>query len=301
MAKEKKTTRGTDEAFLKLMKVGGSSVLKLFGIAANQADKYSFQAIVIKDKILKPDVKGFPKLTSEDGQVFIEFQGYSDPFIRQRLMAEIFLSCASEQYRGSVMAGIVYTDKKYQQAATSLNIFNHFTESADCHLNGCFQEIVLSDYTQEKLAAIDPKLVVLAPFTVAATTNKTTLLAKGQEWQKEVKQVFPTEKQGEALNVLGLFILNRFRQLSYEEVVTMLNFDLMDTLAGKQLYKMGEEKGEEKALKKAIVGVLKARFETVPNQIAKQIRDQPSKILQTLLEEASICQDIEDFKEKLLF
>ena len=58
--------------------------------------------------------------------------------------------------------------------------------------------------------------------------------------------------------------------------------------------------GEENALKNAIVGVLKARFKIVPNQVAKQIRAQPSKILKTLLEEASICQDIKDFKEKLL-
>jgi len=37
MPKPKKTTRGTDETFLKLMTVSGSSVLKLLGVPPKQA------------------------------------------------------------------------------------------------------------------------------------------------------------------------------------------------------------------------------------------------------------------------
>jgi hypothetical protein len=44
-------------------------------------------------------------------------------------------------------------------------------------LKGCFREIVLTDYTEEKREAIDPKLIVLAPFTLTDKTDKTTLLA----------------------------------------------------------------------------------------------------------------------------
>jgi hypothetical protein len=38
---------------------------------------------------LKPDIEGFPLLKSEKGRIFIEFQGYNDPFIRHRLMAQV--------------------------------------------------------------------------------------------------------------------------------------------------------------------------------------------------------------------
>jgi hypothetical protein len=38
-------------------------------------------------------------------------------------MAEVFLACASEQYHGNVMAGIVYTNQAYQNAAKPLNTF----------------------------------------------------------------------------------------------------------------------------------------------------------------------------------
>jgi hypothetical protein len=44
-------------------------------------------------------------------------------------------------------------------------------------LKGCFREIVLTDYTEEKREAIDPKRIVLAPFTLTDKTDKTTLLA----------------------------------------------------------------------------------------------------------------------------
>jgi len=94
----------------------------------------------------------------------------------------VFLGCAGENYKGSVMAGIVYTDKKYQKAAEPLNAFNGLTPKEACHLKGCFREVVLTDYTEEKLEAIDPKLIVLALFTLTDKTDKTTLLAKGREW-----------------------------------------------------------------------------------------------------------------------
>jgi len=92
-------------------------------------------------------------------------------------MAKVFLGCAGENYKGSVMAGIVYTDKKYQKAAEPLNAFNGLTPKEACLLKGCFREVVLTDYTEEKLEAIDPKLIVLAPFTLTDKTDKTTLLA----------------------------------------------------------------------------------------------------------------------------
>jgi hypothetical protein len=36
------------------------------------------------------------------------------------------------------------------------------------------------DYTEEKLLNIDPKLVVLAPFTLSKKADKTTILAKAK-------------------------------------------------------------------------------------------------------------------------
>ncbi len=71
-------------------------------------------------------------------------------------------------------------------------------------------------------------------------------------------------QQQEALDILGLFVLNRFRQLQYEEVIAMLNFDLMDCVAGQQVYDMGHQKGLQKGLIESIqedvLEVLNERF-----------------------------------------
>ena len=76
--------------------------------------------------------------------------------------------------------------------------------------------------------------------------------------------------------MLGLFLLNRFRQFNYEEVVAMLNFDLMDTVAGQQIYEMGREKGLNEgylgATQEVLIGILKKRFGVVPSEIISQIR-----------------------------
>ena len=299
----KTTTRGTDEAFLKLMKVSGSSLLKLFGIPADEAEKYHFQAVVLKDKTLQPDIEGFPILESTQGRVFLEFQGYSDAFIRHRLMAEVFLGCMSENYTGFVMAGIVYTDSKYQEIAEPLNAFHPFAEGKDCNLTGCFKEIVLSQYTETSLTAIDPKLIVLAPFTLPDKTDKATLLAKGREWQQSVTERFPTEKPWEALNILGLLILNRFRNISYEEVIAMLNFDLMDSVAGKQLFDMGHREGVNEGLqniRNMILKVLDVRFGVIPDDITDKIRAiNHLDVLNNLFEEALQCFDLQNFEKRL--
>lgn len=302
MTKQNKSriTRGTDDVFWKLMKVSGNSLLKLFGIPAAQASMYHFHAVVLKEKTLKPDIESFPLLKSETGRIFLEFQGYNDPFIRQRLMAEVFLGCATENYKGSVIAGIVYTEKKYQTAAEPLNAFDNLTPEQQCHLNGCFREIVLTDYTEEKLEAIDPKLIVLAPFTLSSKTDKTTLLAKGREWQKAVTQRFPVNKHLEVLSVLGLFILNRFREITYEDVIAMWKFDLMDTVAGRQLYDMGQQKGQINTLQETVLDALETRFELVPHKMIDQIHaiDQVD-VLKSLHKEAVRCPHLSAFKERL--
>ena len=298
MIKEEETHRGTDEIFLQLMKLTGNSILKMLGFSAEQAEKYTFQAVVLKEKELKPDIEGFPILASSEGRIFLEFQGYRDPFICHRLMAEVFLGCASEKYQGEVVACIVYTDKAYQDAALPLN---EFTDMKNCHLGGCIREILLTDYTEAELLAIDPKLIVLAPFTLPKTTDKALVLEKSQEWSHKVGQVFSSRQYPEALDILGLFVLNRFRQLQYEEVIAMLHFDLMDTVAGQQLHDMGHQKGLIESVREDVIEVLEERFGIVPNDMIKQIDTVVIRAnLKQLLRQAVRCPNLEGFKEMLL-
>ena len=133
------------------------------------------------------------------------------------------------------------------------------------------------------------------------------MLAKGREWQKAITQRFPVEKHEDVLSVLGLFILNRFREITYEEVIAMLKFDLMDTVAGKQLYDMGRQKERQEGLQKELLNVrnmlldvLVARFGLVSNKIVNKIRaiDQ-LEMLNSLHGEAIRCPDLQSLKKQL--
>ncbi|MDM8523588.1 hypothetical protein QUF80_09480 [Desulfococcaceae bacterium HSG8] len=85
----------------------------------------------------------------------------------------------------------------------------------------------------------------------------------------------PAHSVPDALNVMGLFVLNRFRDITREEVITMLDFDLMDTVAGKQIYDEGMEKGVDKGVDKGMVemltDVLRERFGIVPEDVTDTI------------------------------
>jgi len=297
MSKPKKTTRGTDETFLKLMTVSGSSILKLLGVPPKQADKYHFRAVTLKEKRIEPDIEAIPKVKSKQGPVFIEFQGYHDPFIRYRLAASVFQSCVQQEYNGKVIAGIIYTDTGYKNAALPLSTV---MSSEDCLVKNWFKEIVLTDYTEAELLAIDSKLIVLAPFTLPKTTDKALILEKSQEWGHKVGQVFPNQQHQEALDILGLFVLNRFRELQYKEVIAMLNFDLMDTVAGQQLHDMGHQKGLIEEAREMLLDVLDVRFGIIPTDIIEQIRHiSKREWLKSLHRQAILCSNLESFKEML--
>lgn len=177
---------------------------------------------------------------------------------------------------------------------TSLN--NSFSGTEDCQLKGCFQEIVLTDYTEKQLQKIDPKLVVLAPFTLPSKADKITLIEKSQQWNKAVNKLFSIDQQQSVLNVLGLFILNRFRDISDKEVMAMLHFDLMDTVAGKQIY----EKGLIEDARNMVTIALEERFEMVPSQINEHIRAiTRHDALESLFRYALRCPGISGFNEML--
>jgi hypothetical protein len=76
----------------------------------------------------------------------------------------------------------------------------------------------------------------------------------------------------------------------------MLNFDLMDTVAGQQVYEMGliEEARE------MVLEALKEKFGIVPSDMIQQIRAISLRDhLKQLLRQAIRCSDLESFKEML--
>jgi hypothetical protein len=202
--------RRTDEPFLKLMGIGGPAVLKLLGLTSDEAEEYIFRAVVLKETRLEPDTEGIPLLEGRGRKAYIEFQGYSDKFIRYRLVSKLTLACAQDGYSGRAFAGIIYTDEAYKKAALPVNTLGE--NAADGILKG-IEEIVLTDFTETQLTETDPRLIVLDPFTVSPKAGKTEVLARGRRWKEEICRTYPEDSFRDALDITGLFLMNRFRNI----------------------------------------------------------------------------------------
>jgi len=241
--KAKKSKRGTDEAFFGLMKVGGTAMLKLIGIDPANAENFTFKSIVLKEKKLEPDIVGYPVLENNSQKVFIEFQAYEYPFIKYNLVSKVLMACAQDNDKGKALAVIIYTEQKFKDVALSIHAFYKPVAEG---LDNQIKELVLTNYTLDQLLAIDPKLIVLAPFTVPIDISAGLLTAHGREWKKTINTVYDITNISDAINVMSLFILNRFKAITREEIKAMLDFDILDTVAGRQVYDEGLEKGLEK-------------------------------------------------------
>jgi len=299
--KKRSESRGTDESFLRLMGIGGPAVLKLLGVAHEEAEKYTFRSVVLKEKRMEPDTEALPVLEGRGKRVYIEFQGYADKFIRYRLVSRIMLACAQDEYEDRAIAGIVYTDEAFKEAALSVKVFS---DKVSEELEKKFEEIVLTDYTEAMLVAIDPRLIVLAPFTVSPKESKTELLSRGRGWKQEIFKIYPKQSVKDALNITGLFIMNRFRNITREEVISMLNFDLRDTVAGQQIFDAGLQKGLQKGIieeaRIMVIEALTERFIAVPLEIRATVNSiKNGEMLKELHRHAIRTSHIEDFKDIL--
>jgi hypothetical protein len=267
-----KISRGTDEAFLQLMELSGAGLLKLAGIPSEQAEQYEFRAVEFKQKNLqRPDVEGIPVLEASIKRVVLEFQGYADPDIRYRALSGMLQAYLKSQDRKPVIGIIVYTQASYQKAALPLT--DYFPQLP----TGCqpLQEIVLTNYTEEELISVDPRLIVLAPFTVPKQLDTPSLKRKARHWCDYIEQHYPTDYERKAAtDLLGLLILHLFRHLEQQEVIDMLNLDLMQSRAVQQVYESA--KAEERAenlqeIRGQIIATLQQRFQQCPESVVKKL------------------------------
>lgn len=298
--------RGTDETFLQLMQLSGAGLLKLAGFAAEVAESYQFRAVEFKEKNLqRPDVEGLPILETINKRVTLEFQGYTDKYIRYRCLNNMLQICLKSRDDKSVVGIIVYTHKRYQQAALKLESLIPALQTAHVSL---IQEIVLTEYTEQQLTAADPRLIVLAPFTLAVDTEKPQLQQKMRGWCEQIYQHYPVDAElNEALNIIGLLLLNRFKHLEHQEVIDMLNLDLLQNHSIRRLYQTAKEEGKLETeqqvclqMQEKILKQLKQRFKKLPSTVKSAITQITHfNQLFELVGEAYSCQNLEDFMAKV--
>ncbi|ETR66674.1 MAG: hypothetical protein OMM_05539 [Candidatus Magnetoglobus multicellularis str. Araruama] len=153
-----------------------------------------------------------------------------------------------EGFKGKARIVIFYTDQSFKDAARPVSAFSDIIET---EFSEYITEIVLNEYTLSQLLEVDPKLVILAPFTVPPSTPKEKLTELGREWKAHIQESYSTDEHNDAINVIGLFVMNRFRDLSREEIISMFHFDILNTVAGQQIYKEAWNEAWNEAWKKA--------------------------------------------------
>jgi predicted transposase YdaD len=295
----KKQLRGTDETFLQLMQLSGAGLLKLAGFPSEIANSYEFRAVEFKEKQLqRPDVEGIPILETLNTRVTLEFQGYADKYIRYRSLNNMLKICLTNRDAKSVIGLIVYTEKSYQTAAWTLD---KLISNATTNL---IQELVLTDYSEVELMAADPRLIVLAPFTVSTKLDKATLKQKVAQWCEQINESYPvTAELSDALNIMGLLLLNRFRDLSHQEIIDMLNLDLMQSRAGRDIYQIGMIEGKQVGLvegeqKGKQAGLVEGERLVVTRLLERRFGKLPES-LQIRLEQATLA-ELEQWSLELL-
>ncbi|MBF0497539.1 MAG: DUF2887 domain-containing protein [Deltaproteobacteria bacterium] len=298
--------RGSDEAFYQLVKDAGEAILKLVGVAPGLG--YHIHAEELKAKRVSPDIVAIPSIVGDD-IVIMEFQGYSDPFIRHRVAAAVAFYCSQEKKAPPILPAIIFTERSFLNTALPLDISD---STGQYQLRGRFKEIVLEDYTETQLLALDPRLVVLVPYTLPANMGKDELGLKMRDWVELVRELYPPEQSHAQIDLLALISLNRFRHLTIEEVVAMLNFDLTDTTAGQQLIDIGIQKGIQKGIRQGIrqgilqkarediLEILEVRFGRVPQEVTDVTNELTDlSRLNVLLKRAALVGGIDEFVEGL--
>ncbi len=125
-----------------------------------------------------------------------------------------------------------------------------------------------------------------------------------KKWKESIAEAFPIDRRKDALNVLCLLLLNRFRDVSREEVIGMMNFDLLDTRAGQDIYEEGMQEGIQmgalESARASLIVTLEERFQIVPATIIDKINSiDREEILGSLFRQAMRCSDMDGFNEVL--
>ncbi len=95
--------------------------------------------------------------------------------------------------------------------------------------------------------------------------------------------------------------MNRFRDITREEVIAMLNFDLLDTVAGQQIFEEGAQAERLRLSREVVLEALTECFVAVPDHIRDTVHSvRQNEVLKELLRYAIRTPDIRDFEKTLL-
>ena len=220
----------TDALFYQVFQFDPQALFQLMQLPVE--GEYTYESITVKTTEKRMD-GFFKRIDGEGPNVFLEVQGYPDSKIYWRFSREICTYHEQREQAPPFVAIVLFVDKKYDPGPCPIS-FNPPHRLIIANLEDCL-----------KGAGGTPGvLTVLKPLTLP---SQETLTEAADQWIREIDALkLPDAKVKILLELLEYAILQRFPELTLEEIRTMLHLTPLDkSVAGQELIQMGKEEGRE--------------------------------------------------------
>jgi predicted transposase YdaD len=218
-------TLKTDSLLYELFQFDPQSLIQLLRL--NPEGQYAFESIAIKTTEKRLD-GFFKRIDGEGPHLFLETQGYDDPKIFWRLFRKICTFYEQRDDSKPFIAIVLFLDEKYDPGPFVLS----------CITPCQFFRVNLIDCLRA-LESAPGTLTVLKPLVLA---SKEELAAAIPQWKVDIQSLnLPEAKHKSLVELLEYAIVQRFPELTEEEVNTMLHLTPIEqTTVGKQIFGRGE-------------------------------------------------------------
>lgn len=273
----------TDTLFHEYFQLVPEALFELFQI--KPACPYQFSSPVLKGKERRLDGLLEPQ-DPQQPRYFLELQGYLDELIYWRLVEELgrFHTQKPKLDHRPWHAFLLFLDGSFDPGVSSLGDLHHGT--MPWLTTGILSDL-LSNITHPS-----PVLNVLQPLVVLSTD---TIRERASGWILEIQQDsgLDTQAQSRLIDLLVQFLVQRFSQLTRQEIDNMLELTPLEkTRAGQELLAIGMEQGEIAILSRLIGQRFRVAQQRVQEKLQPFGRDD-FEALAIYLWQAQSYQDIE--------
>ncbi len=269
----------TDKLFHEYFQLAPHVIFEL--LQMTPACSYQFESPVVKeserrlDGFLKPDDPTCP-------YYFIEFQGYYDPLIYWRMVAQIGLYHQQNRELDGKnwLAVALFLDKAHDPGVKTLGPL--YPGRKRWLVRGVFSKLL------KKVATPSPALNVLRPLA----EDESVLRQEGARWTDEIRQAsgVPIATKNQLLDLLVQFIAQRLVNLSRKEIESMLKLvPFEETRAGQEYIAEGR--------RLSIIDFLNARFGETPQSVIDKLNlIERQDVLKILVKHAALVDSLVKFE-----
>jgi predicted transposase YdaD len=274
----------TDKELYRIFEVAPEWVFELAGLPS--PGKSTLRSVTIKALERRADGVIVPEAPDQPLTI-VEFQFQTDDTIYRRTVVE--MAAVQDAFPGRVVQGIIFFgyDNLDPQTAPWTQVVRSF---------------VLPDVLQE-WERKEPKHPLVAVFKPLLAESDEALKRQAAGYFRSIthSSLSPACKRN-LEEVFVSWLVQRFKDKTKKEIETMLLGELPEldeTVAGKELIRIGEQRGEKRGLEKGILAFLAIRHGTVPAAIQEKIARLTAAEAERMMQFLAQCQSLDEVTQWL--